>query len=108
MRNCPKTTCHFRIAISVLSSLLVVAVLLAAAFGQANNSHQTMAGQFKRPVYVPLDRSEEDWSILKDPTLRSDPWDPLKYIPLRHDSNWYLTLAGEERRLRRSESTPTV
>jgi len=99
MRNCPKTTCHFRIAISVLSSLLVVAVLLAAAFGQANNSHQTMAGQFKRPVYVPLDRSEEDWSFLKDPELSTDPWDPLKYVALRKAPGWYLTLAGEERSL---------
>ena len=78
----------------VLSSALLVAFLLSAlssAFCQAT------AAEFKRPVYVPLDRSEEDWSILKDPTFRSDPWDPLKYIRLRHDPNWYLTLAGEER-----------
>src|SRR5580704_8867424 len=97
MRNCPKTTCHYRIAISVLGSLLVVAVLLAAAFGQANNSHQTTADQFKRPVYLPLDRSEEDWSFLKDPELPTDPWDRLKYIALRNAPGWYLTLAGEER-----------
>jgi hypothetical protein len=54
--------------------VLVVALLLPAAFGQANNSYQTTAGEFKRPVYVPLDRSEEDWSFLKDPELRTDPW----------------------------------
>jgi hypothetical protein len=48
-------------------------------------------------VYLPLDRSEEDWSFLKDPELRTDPWDPLKYIALRNASGWYLTLAGEER-----------
>ena len=53
--------------------------------------------EFKRPVYVPLDRSEEDWSFLKDPELRTDPWDPLKYITLRNAPGWYLTLAGEER-----------
>src|SRR6266436_4425336 len=72
MRKSPKTSCDFRIANSVLSLLLVVALLLPAAFGQAKNSYQTTAGEFKRPVYVPLDRSEEDWSFLKDPELRTD------------------------------------
>src|ERR1700731_4557672 len=81
---------------SVLS-FLVVALLFPAAFGQANNSYQTTAGEFRRPVYVPLDRSEEDWSFLKNPELRTDPWDPLKYISLRDTPGWYLTLAGEER-----------
>jgi hypothetical protein len=82
---------------SVLSSLLVVALLLPAAFGQANNLYQTTAGELRRRVYIPLDRSEEDWSFLKDPELRTDPWDPLKYIALRNAPGWYLTLAGEER-----------
>ena len=82
---------------SVLSLLLIVALLLSPAVGQANNSYQTTAGEFERPMYVPLDRSEEDWSFLKDPELRTDPWDPLKYIALRNAPGWYLTLAGEER-----------
>ena len=81
---------------SVLTLLLVVAVLLPPAFGQANDSRQTGA-EFERPMYVPLDRSEEDWSFLKDPELRTDPLDPLKYIALRNAPGWYLTLAGEER-----------
>ena len=93
----PKTCCDFRIATSVLSLLLVVGLLLPAAFGQANNSDQTTSAEFERPAYVPLDRSEEDWSFLKDPELRTDPWDPLKYIALRNAPGWYLTLAGEER-----------
>src|SRR5260370_12969612 len=96
MRKSPKKSCDFRIANRVLSLLLVVALVLPAGFGQANNSYQTTAGEFKRPVYVPLDRSEEDWSFLKDPELRADPWDPLKYVALRNAPGWYLTLAGEE------------
>jgi len=96
MRKSPKTRCDFRIANSVLSLLWVVTLLLPAAFGQANNSHQTEA-ELERPVYLPLDRSEEDWSFLKNPELRTDPWDPLKYIALRNAPGWYLTLAGEER-----------
>src|SRR5258706_14119768 len=97
MRKSPNTSCDFRIANSVLSLGLVVAVLVPAAFGKVNNSYQTTACEFKRPVYVPLDRSEEDWSFLKDTELRTDPWDPLKYVALRHAPGWYLTLAGEER-----------
>src|SRR4029077_13424978 len=58
---------------SVLSLLLVIALLLPAAVGQANNSYHTTAGEFERPMYAPLDRSEEDWSFLKDPDLRTDP-----------------------------------
>ena len=43
-----------------------------------------------------MDRSEEDWSFLRDAALQADFWDPLKYVPLgRRD--WYLTLAGEAR-----------
>lgn len=97
MRKSSKTSCHFRIANSVLSLLLVIALLLPAASGQANNSHPTTAGQFKRPVYVPLDRGEENWSFLKNQELPTDPWDPLKYVALRKAPGWYLTLAGEER-----------
>src|ERR1700685_325827 len=43
-------------------------------------------------------REDEDWSFLRDPALRQDFWDPIKYIPLRHNSrDWYLTISGEAR-----------
>jgi hypothetical protein len=89
MRKSPKTCCDFRIASSVLSLLWVIALSLPAAFGQANDSHQTGA-KFERPVYVPLHRSEEDWSFLKDPELRTNPWDPLNYIALHNAPGWHL------------------
>src|SRR5580700_10247439 len=41
-------------------------------------------------------RENEDWSFLKDPTLRDDFLDPIKYIPLRSDE-WYVTFGGELR-----------
>jgi hypothetical protein len=41
-------------------------------------------------------REDEDWSFLRDPTLRQDFWDPIKYIPLRGGAeDWYLTIGGE-------------
>jgi hypothetical protein len=43
-------------------------------------------------------REEDDWSFLGDPALRQDFWDPIKYIPLRRNSDdWYLTISGEAR-----------
>src|SRR5580658_3723089 len=43
-------------------------------------------------------REDEDWSFLRDPALRQDFWDPIKYIPLRNGANdWCLTIGGEAR-----------
>ena len=43
-------------------------------------------------------REDEDWSFLRDPRLRRDPWDKIKYIRLRKDSDdWYMTIGGEAR-----------
>jgi Alginate export len=53
---------------------------------------------------TPPDRSykilseDEDWSFLRDPSLREDFWDPIKYIPLRSSvDDWYMTIGGETR-----------
>jgi hypothetical protein len=45
-----------------------------------------------RPPYH-MDRSEENWSFLQDSSLRSDFWDPIKYIRLGREG-WYLSLGG--------------
>jgi len=38
---------------------------------------------------------DENWSFLRDPALRQDFWDPLKYIRLRgHLDDWYVSLGG--------------
>ncbi len=44
-----------------------------------------------------LVRENEDWSFLKDPSLRQDFWDPIKFIPLRAD--WYVRIGGEMRQV---------
>jgi hypothetical protein len=41
-------------------------------------------------------RESEDWSFLRDPGLREDVWDPIKYIPLWRNE-WYVTIGGEVR-----------
>src|SRR6201993_1599240 len=43
-------------------------------------------------------REDEDWSFLRDRSLREDFWDPIKYIPLRKSADdWYMTMGGEAR-----------
>lgn len=50
----------------------------------------------KRPA-LSVVRSDEDWSALRDPALRTDWLDRLKYIPLGRDEGSYLSLGGEFR-----------
>lgn len=49
----------------------------------------------ERPSYR-LDRSEEEWSFLRDAKLRTDAWDPIKYIPFGRE-RWFVSLGGEFR-----------
>jgi hypothetical protein len=44
-----------------------------------------------RPV-IAFNRWQEDWSVLADPALRTEPLDDLKYIPLGNDPKTYLSL----------------
>src|SRR4051812_32140759 len=49
------------------------------------------------PPLTPL-RYGEDYSYLADPAARSGAWwEPLKYIPLGSDPDFYLSLGGEAR-----------
>src|SRR6266700_3474906 len=41
-------------------------------------------------------RENDDWSFLADPSLRSDFWDSIKYIPLGCEE-CYVSLGGEIR-----------
>jgi hypothetical protein len=49
-----------------------------------------------RPPLTPFPRYE-DWSFLHDPSLRVDPYDRLKFIPLNDSETIYLTLGLENR-----------
>jgi hypothetical protein len=48
------------------------------------------------PAYA-LNRADEDYGYLRDPALRTDFWDPVKYIPLSESGILYLSLGGEAR-----------
>jgi hypothetical protein len=59
---------------------------------QANAAHSATPSVPLRPGINWFYRSQEDWSVLADPSLHTDPFDPLKYIPLGSDSQTYLSL----------------
>jgi hypothetical protein len=77
--------------------LLGLLLLLASSCFAQSTSRETppTASARQRPAYS-LDRSEEDWRFLQDPSQRKDLWDPLKFIPLGRE-DWYITMAGEIR-----------
>jgi hypothetical protein len=74
------------------ASILALAAAIPALHAQTDQPASSAA-----PVRTySLLREDEDWSFLKDPSLRQDFWDPLKYIPLGHEG-WFLTIGGEAR-----------
>jgi hypothetical protein len=76
----------------------VFAVVLLAGVLSAHAQSDQPAGPVSPDRSYKLLREDEDWSFLRDPALRQDFWDPIKYIPLRSSSDdWYLTIGGEAR-----------
>lgn len=51
----------------------------------------------KAPPPFKLFRYDEDYRYLRNPALRADFWDPIKYVPLDASGDWYISLGGEIR-----------
>jgi len=76
--------------------ILVVALLIGGPCASAQVS-ATASSAVQDRIYSLL-RDDENWSFLRDQTLRQDFWDPIKYIPLRKNAeDWYITVGGEAR-----------
>jgi len=73
----------------------VIALLFLTTAALAAAAHAQVA-----PSYGLL-RENEDWSFLKDKSLRRDFWDPLKYIPLGPNGS-YVTIGGDIREVAES------
>ena len=78
----------------------VATLILAVAAAMPSLQAQPEPDRTSTPV-VPgrtysILREDEDWSFLKDPSLRQDIWDPLKHIRLGREG-WFLTIGGEAR-----------
>ncbi len=78
----------------VLASCLFLTGLLKAQTPDPTPAHAPQPGV--RPPLSPFPRFE-DWSFLRDPSLRVDPYDRLKFIPLNDSGTNYLTFGFESR-----------
>src|SRR6201992_3682718 len=82
----------FQRLLIVLALVLIVGVTAARAQSGDAPEPKESDRSYK------LLREDEDWSFLRDPRHRRDPWDTIKYIRLRKDSDdWYMTIGGEAR-----------
>src|SRR5713226_2238074 len=85
-------------------SLLAGAVCLAALGARAGDGNAPSTNPAPERPGIHLNRWQEDWSVLADPALRTEPLDNLKYIPLSSsDPNSYASLGLDLRE--RVEST---
>src|SRR5258706_15972847 len=76
----------------VLAGLLSCLAVIACA---ARVSH-AQAPRPSRPAFA-SERYDENWSFLRDPSKRTDFFDPIKWIPLDKDGSLFLTVGGELR-----------
>jgi Alginate export len=68
----------------------------AASTATSSVSPAPGSGAGQPPPYTPV-RYNEEYRYLQDPALRTDPFDPIKYIPLTDAGDTYLSLGGSAR-----------
>ena len=73
---------------------LAFAVLLVSASALVAQT-KPAAPPAAPPAYTPV-RWNEDYSFLQS-APDADRWDPIKYIPLNDEGDWYLSLGGQAR-----------
>ena len=85
--------------------------LLIVAAAHAQTSASPGASPADKPAVQPpaykSGRADEDYSYLKDPSLKTDFWDPIKYIPLNEAGDIYLSLGAELRERYEYVSNPS-
>jgi len=72
------------------AGMLLIAVLVAT-FSPASGEETPDEDAPQRPA-ISFNRWQEDWSVLADPAMQTEPLDDLKYIPLGGDPKSYLSL----------------
>jgi hypothetical protein len=84
---------------------LVLLLLADAAAAQTQGTSSDGSDTPQRPV-IQDQRWEENWSVLADPALQTEPLDALKYIPLSPDGQVWLSLGANARERMESFSNP--
>ena len=77
----------------LISILVVTAACFASSGTRAADSAAPTNLQAQERPQIHFNRWQEDWSVLADPALRTEPLDYLKYIPLSSgDPKSYVSL----------------
>jgi hypothetical protein len=79
-------------AVSSASGQTAISPTPASRFGPGGDAIAGSGG----PTYKLL-RYDEDYSYLKDPDLRTDSWDPIKYVPFGDQEDWYASFGAQLR-----------
>ena len=74
-----------------LAAVIALSAIAAGFAARADDDPAAPASPPTRPA-IAFNRWQEDWSVLADPALRTEPLDELKYIPLGSDPKTYLSL----------------
>jgi hypothetical protein len=86
--------------LSLIIASVVISTMGSDAFAHRpsdSSGPPAPASAFSLPAPYKTRHAEEDFSYLKVPSKRTDPFDPIKYIPLAGREDWYLTFGGEAR-----------
>src|SRR5713101_6046913 len=92
--------CYRRRAIAdtLLFTIVLVGMLSGGALAQTPSPMPPgPPADPARPFLAPQDQADENFTFLKNPSKRTDFWDFLKYIALKHDGGVYLTFGFENR-----------
>src|SRR5258706_15231887 len=80
----------FKRSLPVLAVVFIIIISDPAVLAQSNGAE----GPEVPGRSYQLLREDEDWSFLRDRSLRRAFWDPVKFVPLRNDGEWYMTIGG--------------
>lgn len=72
---------------------IIILVMMTIPIGPA----LAETGTALQPASYRLNRADENYSYLRDPSRRTDFWDPVKYVPLNGSGSMYFSLGGEAR-----------
>ena len=82
--------------ICVYKACFCLGLSLIAAVASAQEPETTPTPSPPSPPFT-LFPEDQDWSMMRDPALRRDWSDKIKYIPLGQREDWYLSIGGEAR-----------
>src|SRR4029077_5883305 len=89
---------------ALLMGLVAMCTICARAFGDGGGPAPSGP---ERPA-IKLNRWQEDWSVLADPQLRTQPFDDLKYIQLNpNDPRSYMSLGATLRERVETNDAPS-